>query len=149
MAAEPSYYESQNGIDTLALVVRQQRLAIGTTAPLNPWLTNGETTDTGGPQSADPGRAMFNRLLQTFVNGATGFNIYVNFGVYDMALWLGMRDAIDLVAPFEDIIMDGAPAPTAVFSSVAATALVSAMAESPDGSGSLLGPGRPGAVQRP
>jgi hypothetical protein len=44
LAAEPSYYESQNVIDTLALVVRQQRLAIGTTAPLNPWLTNGETT---------------------------------------------------------------------------------------------------------
>ena len=138
LAAEPSYYESQNGIDVLALVVRQQRLAIGTTAPLNPWLTNGETTDTGGPQMNDPGRAMFNRLLHTFMNGATGFNIYVDFGVYDMALWLAMRDVIDIVTPYEDLIMDGAPAPTTMFSNVAAIALVSAMAENPDGSGSLL-----------
>ena len=73
--------ESQNGVDILALEVRQQRLAIGTSAELIPWLTPGETTDAGGPQSGDPGRAMFNRLLHTFANGATGFNIYVDFGM--------------------------------------------------------------------
>jgi hypothetical protein len=75
LPAEPAYYESQNGIDVLALKVRQQRLAIGTSAPLIPWLTFGETTDTGGPQSGDPGGAMFNRLLQAFANGATGTSI--------------------------------------------------------------------------
>jgi hypothetical protein len=64
LPAEPAYYESQNGIDVEALEVRQQRLAIGTSAPLIPWLTFGETTDTGGPQSADPGKALFNRLIQ-------------------------------------------------------------------------------------
>jgi hypothetical protein len=72
LAAEPAYYESQNGIDVLALEVRQQRLAIGTSAPLIPWLTFGETTDTGGPQLDNPGMAMFNRLLHIFANGATG-----------------------------------------------------------------------------
>jgi|EP01046_Picozoa_sp_COSAG06_P029186 hypothetical protein len=35
--------------------------------------------------------------------------MYVSFGVYDMALWLAFRNAIDLVTPYEDIIMDGAP----------------------------------------
>ena len=55
-----------------------------------------------------------------------------------MALWLAFRDVIDLVTPFEDIIMDGAPAPATAFSDVATTALVSAMTENADGSGSLL-----------
>ena len=35
--------------------------------------------------------------------------MYVSFGVYDMALWLAFRNAIDLVTPYEDIIMDGVP----------------------------------------
>ena len=55
-----------------------------------------------------------------------------------MALWLAMRDVIDIITPYEDLLMDGAPAPTTMFSSVAATALVSAMAEHVDGSGSVL-----------
>ena len=44
-----------------------------------------------------------------------------------MSLWLAMRDAIDIVTPYEDIIMDGVPAPDGTFTNVAATAVVSAM----------------------
>lgn len=30
-------------------------------------------------------------------------------GTFDMEIWLAMRDAIAVVTPFEDLIMDGAP----------------------------------------
>lgn len=44
-----------------------------------------------------------------------------------MSIWLAMRDSIALVTPFEDIIMDGTPAGSAIFSKVTETAVVSAM----------------------
>ena len=44
-----------------------------------------------------------------------------------MALWLAMRDAIAAVTPHEDLLCDGAPAPNTTISSVASTAVVSAM----------------------
>ena len=50
--------------------------------------------------------------------------------MYDMAIWLAMRDAIALVTPHEDLIMDGVPAPVAALSEVATTAVVSAMSTS-------------------
>jgi hypothetical protein len=50
---------------------------------------------------------MLNMVIQCFANGATGFNVYTTDGMYDMSLWLAMRDAIALVTPHEDIIMDG------------------------------------------
>ena len=56
--------------------------------------------------------------------------------MYDMALWLAMRDAIAAVTPHEDLLCDGGPAPNTTFSSVASTAVVSAM-KAKDG-GALL-----------
>jgi hypothetical protein len=47
--------------------------------------------------------------------------------MFDMALWLAMRDAIALVTPREDLIMDGIPAPEGTFNDVAPAAVVSAM----------------------
>ena len=44
-----------------------------------------------------------------------------------MSIWLAMRDAIALVTPYEDLIMDGVPAPVSAFSKVAVSAVVSAM----------------------
>jgi len=53
-----------------------------------------------------------------------------------MALWLAMRDAIDLVTPFEDLICDGAPAVlNQTFANAARAALLSAMH---DNTGTLL-----------
>ena len=75
LADMPSYYGVENGLDVLASKVRRERLAVGTSSELTPWLTPGQTGGTGGPQSADPGRAMFNMLIQCFANGATGFNV--------------------------------------------------------------------------
>ena len=79
LAGMPSYYGVENGLDVLAGKVRVERLAVGTSAELIPWLTPGATGGTGGPPDlADPGGAMFNMLIQCFANGATGFNIYTS-----------------------------------------------------------------------
>ena len=45
----------------------------------------------------------------------------------DMALWLAMRDAIAVVTPYEDLIVDGVPAPDGVFTHESSPALVSSM----------------------
>jgi hypothetical protein len=80
---------------------------------------------------------MFNLLIQGFANGMTGFNVYTSIGMYDMDLWLAMRDAISAVTPYEDLLCDGTPAPVSTFSETAAAAVVSAMAEQ-DGSRLLI-----------
>ena len=80
LADMPSYYGLQNGLDVLARTIRQEREAVGTGSELIPWFTPGETGGTGGPQSADPGRAMFNILIQGFASGMTGFNVYTSDG---------------------------------------------------------------------
>ena len=84
---------------------------------------------------ADPGVAMYNMLIQGFASGMTGFNVYTSIGMYDMGLWLAMRDAIDVVTPHEDLLCDGAPAALTTFSDTAAVAVVSGMAAK---DGSLL-----------
>jgi hypothetical protein len=149
LADMPSFYERpiQNDLQTMAAYVRAERLTIGTGSELIPWLTPGETPGTDGPHSADPGAAMFNSLIQAFASGATGFNVFDDDGVYDMAIWLAFRDAIALVAPHEDLVMDGIPAPNGTFSRVAPGAVVSAM-QAADGSALLIAsstvpPGRP------
>ena len=50
-----------------------------------------------------------------------------------MSLWLAMREAIAIATPYEDIIVDGEPAPDGTFTDLAATAVVSAM-QGPGGS---------------
>lgn len=80
---------------------------------------------------------MFNILIQGFASGMTGFNVFASDGMYDMALWLAMRDAIAAVTPHEDLLCDGAPAPNTTLSSVASTAVVSAM-QAKDGSALLI-----------
>ena len=80
---------------------------------------------------------MYNMLIQGFANGMTGFEIYAAIGMYDMDLWLAMRNAIEVMVPHEDLICDGAPGPLSTFSETATAAVVSAMAEQ-DGSGLLI-----------
>jgi hypothetical protein len=79
------YYGVENGLDVLAGRVRAERMAVGTSSELIPWLTPGATGDTGGPQSADPGGFMRNALIQCFANGATGFNMYASIGMCEWA----------------------------------------------------------------
>ena len=144
-ADTPSYYSLMQSLERMANNTRQERLAIGTARDLHPWVSPGQTPGTGGvppvPGSAAPhahaglGVAMFNSLIQLFANGATGFNMYTSDGFVDMQLWLAVRDVVELVVPFEDLLMDGSPAPPDTFFGVAASAVVGAMADS---AGTLL-----------
>ena len=67
--------------------------------------------------------------------GATGLNLYTHNGFVDMSLWLTVRDAIALVAPHEDLIMDGAPTAAVDITGLSAKAVVSGM---PGHDGSML-----------
>lgn len=137
LSASPSYYGLENALDNLAWSVRKQRLSIGAGVGLTPWLTPGEGGGTGGPQTADPGGAAFNQLLQLFANGATGFNVFATLGMYDMGIWLGWRDAIELAAAYEDLLLDGAPVADGVLSKISRAGVVSAM-EAADGTAIVI-----------
>ena len=124
-------YATQNDLRLFAMSVRRERLMVQPGTELIPWLTNGATGGTHGAQTDAPGVAMYNMLLQLWANGATGFNMYTDYGTCelimamfciggavlklaviradDMEIWLAMRDAIAIVTPFEDLIMDGSP----------------------------------------
>jgi hypothetical protein len=102
-------YLEQNDLAMFAMSVRREREAVKSGTEVIPWLTNGATGGTGGAQIQQPGIAMFNLLIQLFASGATGFNVYTDYGTYTMDIWLAFRDAIALVTPYEGLIMDGAP----------------------------------------
>ena len=104
-------YMTQNDLRLLAMSTRRERETVKPGTEVIPWLTNGESAGTGGAQTSQPRLAMFNMLLQIFASGAVGFNVYTDYGNYDGAIWLAYRDAIALVAPFEDLLCDGMPAP--------------------------------------
>ena len=137
-STEPSFYDKMNSLDRLAASTRAERLAVGHSTSVIPWLSPGETVADGGapPEDTDPGLALFNSLLQVLTSGATGFHMYTHDGFVDMSMWLAVRNAIALVTPHEDIIMDGTPAPAdGTFSKVASAAVVSAMVSA---TGSML-----------
>jgi hypothetical protein len=163
LPAEPAYYESQNGIDVLALEVRQQRpcdwhiCAVDSLADIRRDYRYGWTTERRpGWRDVQSFTASICQWSNWYVNyfhavvGAalaldsvllmlanvqhqSGFNMYVSFGCYDMGLWLAFRDAIDLVTPYEDIVMDGVPAPESTFRNVSTDAVVSGMVVGGDG----------------
>ena len=76
LADMPSYYGVENGLGVLARSVREERLAVGTTSELIPWLTPGETGGTGGNGvlSGAPGVTMRNMLIQIFASGESLYN---------------------------------------------------------------------------
>jgi hypothetical protein len=87
----PSYYQLMNSLDSLAAFTRAERLAIGTTAELHPWITPGQTPGTDGQPATgslpnEPRVFFFNALIQLFGSGATGFNIYTADGFVDMGM---------------------------------------------------------------
>ena len=89
VGATPCVYFRMNCLDQLASQVRAERLAIGDTGKtLRPTMTPGATPGTfGTPQIiwAEPGgaqAAMFNRLIQVYASGATGFSLYTSIGMH-------------------------------------------------------------------
>jgi hypothetical protein len=134
-STEPSYYDMMNSLDRLAASTRAERLAVGNSTAVIPWLSPGQTVADGGapPENTDPGVSLYNALLQVFASGATGFHLYTHDGFVDMSMWLAVRDAIAMVTPYEDIIMDGTPAPDGTFTNVAPAAVLSAMITAGDG----------------
>jgi hypothetical protein len=75
--------------------------------------------------------------MHLFANGATGFNVFSSQGMYDMAIFLGWRDAIELAAAHEDLLMDGIPVADGVLSNVRSAGVVSAM-QAADGSAIVI-----------
>ena len=65
-----------------------------------PWLSSG----TYGQVEPE---VMFNAVTETLLCGATGFAFYSRTDVDDFDEILKMSEAIGLIAPYEDIIMDG------------------------------------------
>ena len=65
-ASQPSYYDKMNSLDRLAACTRTERLAVGNSTAVLPWLSPGQTVADGGapPADIDPGLALFNSLLQ-------------------------------------------------------------------------------------
>ena len=128
-ASSPSCYDLMNSLDRLAATVRAERLAVGRSTAVRPWLSPGQTTSDGGapPEGIDPGLVMFNSLLQVMCSGATGFSLYNSDGFVDGSMWLAVRDAVALLTPYEDLIMDGTPTPSGDLFGLSANAVVSGM----------------------
>ena len=57
--------------------------------------------------------------------------------MYDMGIWLGWRDAIELAAAYEDLLLDGAPVADGVLSKISRAGVVSAM-EAADGTAIVI-----------
>jgi hypothetical protein len=135
--ASPCDYYRLNLLDRLAATVRNERMAILASglpkAGLRPTLSPGETPGVDGLalylDSADvtPYSVLYNQLIQIYAAGATGFAYYTQTGMYDMGLWLAMRDVFELVIAHEDLILDGGPAPDGAVFNSSEHAVVNAM----------------------
>ena len=76
-----------------------------------------------------PYLALKNQLLQIYAAGATGFAYYTQSGMYDMGLWLAMRDVFDVISDpgIESIILDGSPVADGTVFNSSEHAVVNAM----------------------
>lgn len=119
--ASPSDYYRMNLLDRLGASVRNERLAILASASprarVRPTISPGETPGVDGlplylgSPHVTPYSVLTNQLFQMYAAGATGFALYTQTGMYDMGMWLAMRDVFEVIsAPnIESIILDGAP----------------------------------------
>jgi hypothetical protein len=66
--------------------------------------------------------------------------MYTSDGFVDGSIWLAVRDAVALVTPMEDLLMDGSPTPTGEIFGLSPNAVVSGMsaATSKGGAGAIL-----------
>ncbi len=97
---QPSLYRFQPRLDRFAQFVRLNRQALPPGYELIPWITTG----TYGEMA--PAR-IFDVITHLFLNGATGFSLYSFDDFDDMADYLYIAEAVGLLAPYEDIILDG------------------------------------------
>lgn len=93
------YYQGVN-LDEYGASLRANRLAMSRDQELIPWLTLGTYAF---KKSTD----MFDEVTHALLNGATGFSLYTDKDIDDMGHILEISKAIKLLAPFEDLIMDG------------------------------------------
>ena len=119
--ASPSDYYRMNLLDRLGDSVRNERLAVLASAypraHLRPTISPGATPGVDGlplylgSPDVTPYLVLKNQLFQLYAAGATGFALYTQSGMYDMGMWLAMRDVFEVIsAPnIESIILDGAP----------------------------------------
>jgi hypothetical protein len=97
--AMPSLYVAGNAL-AVAETVREERARMSTNDIL-PWLTAGCYGE------FDPVRTR-DMILEAFANGANGITYYW-YGHFDAAHFKYHAEAVDIVAPVEDIFMDGKP----------------------------------------
>ena len=98
--AQPSVYVTGRNIDGYSQLLRNNRAILPAHAELIPWITTG----TYGELSPEN---IYDQVIHTFLNGATGFSVFDSDFTDDMADTLNMTKAIGLISPYEDIVMDG------------------------------------------
>jgi hypothetical protein len=99
-ACMPSLYVAGDALE-VARRVRKCRQAIGK-GDLIPWLTAGYGAESAECRPID----VKHMILETFLNGARGFTSYTWYGFDGIALKY-MTEALRMLVPVEDIIMDG------------------------------------------
>ncbi len=97
---QPSLYKFQTRLDRFVQFVRLNRGALPPGYELIPWIT------TGTYGEMEPLR-FFDVITHLFLNGATGFSLYSFDDFDDMADYLYIAEAVGLLAPYEDVILDG------------------------------------------
>jgi hypothetical protein len=135
--ASPCDYYRINLLDRLAASVREERLAILASdyprSGLRPTISPGETPGVDGlplylgSAHTSAYSVLKNQLFQMYAAGATGFAYYTQTGMYDMGLWLAMRDVFELITPHEGIILDGLPLATGSVHNCSSHAVVNGM----------------------
>ena len=104
--SQPGFYGQHNTANLQAFATRMamEKRAVGHGAGCTriiPWLT----TATSGPISPT---GTFDELVHMFLNGGSGFSYYADIDFHDMEYYLRINEAIKIVTPFEDLILDGA-----------------------------------------
>ena len=98
--ASSGYYYSSRSPELLGRSIGLERKILGNNYDILPWLSAG----TYGEMDS---QLLYDHVLHTFLNGATGFSIFAEYDIDDMADVLSISKAIKLVSPHEDLIMDG------------------------------------------
>eukprot|EP01045_Picozoa_sp_COSAG04_P005318 COSAG04_NODE_245_length_18929_cov_6.708391_4_plen_3740_part_00 len=111
--SQPGYYGQRNtrNLPLTVAGIRAEKQALGVRGNrMIPWLT----VDTEGPTTPS---ACFDELVHVFLNGASGFGYYSDIDFHDMLYFVKIAAVLKLLAPYEDLIIDGSLAHDAVSSS--------------------------------
>jgi len=95
----PENYADAVNLDQMGARMRANRLVMPKGYEMIPWISPDAYNVKKSP-------FMFDEVVHTFLNGATGFSVYID-SVNDMAHVLDMSRAIELLSPHEDLIIDG------------------------------------------